>query len=59
MISDKINNVAPIKDNKQDWFDNEITDAIKIREKYFKKIKKTNLQIDYNFYIKAKFIPKN
>ena len=59
MIPDKINNVTPIKDNKQDWFDNEIADALKIREKYFKKVKKTNLQIDYNFYIEAKIIPKN
>ena len=59
MIPDKINNVTPIKDNKQDWFDNETADALKIREKYFKKVKKTNLQIDYNFYIEAKFIPKN
>ena len=40
MIPDKINNVTPIKDNKQDWFDNEIADALKIREKYFKKVKK-------------------
>ena len=29
--------------------------AIKIREKYFKKLKKSNLQIDYNFYIEVKY----
>ena len=28
---------------------------MKIREKYLKKFKKSNLQIDYNFYIEAKY----
>ena len=37
-----------IKNNTQEWFDNEIAEAIKTREKYFKKLKKSNLQIDYN-----------
>ena len=41
-ISDTIDNVARIKEiriknNTQEWFDNEIAEAIKIREKYFKK----------------------
>ena len=59
-ISDTIDNVAPIKEiriknNTQEWFDNEIAEAIKIREKYFKKFKKSNLQIDYTFYIEAKY----
>ena len=59
-ISDTIDRVAPmkeirIKNNTQEWFDNEIAEAIKIREKYFKKFKKSNLQIDYNFYIEAKY----
>ena len=49
-ISDTMDNVAPIKEiriknNKQKWFDNEITEAMKTREKYFKKFKKLNLQI--------------
>ena len=57
-ISDTIDNVAPIKEirikNKtQEWFDNETAEAIKTREKYFKKFKKSNLQIGYNFYIGA------
>ena len=39
-ISDAIDNVAPIKtlrinNNSQDWFDSEIAEAIKLREKYF------------------------
>ena len=39
----------------QEWFENKIAEAIKIREKYFKKFKKSNLQIDYNFYIEEKY----
>ena len=55
-----IDSVAPInelriKNNTQGWFDNEIADAIKIRDKYFKKFKKSNLHIDYDFYIEAKY----
>ena len=42
-ISDRIDSVAPIKiirikNNTQEWFHNEISEAIKIREKYFKKV---------------------
>ena len=59
-VSDTIDNVAPIKEiriknNTQDWFDNEIAEAIKTKEKYLKKIKKSNLQIDHNFYTEAKY----
>ena len=58
-ISNTIDSVAPIKEvriknNTQGWFDHEIVDAIKIRDKYFKKFKKSNLHIDYDFYIEAK-----
>ena len=47
-ISETINNVAPVKEiriknNTQEWFDNEIAEALKIREKYFKKFKKSNV----------------
>ena len=56
-ISDAIDNVAPIKtlrikNNSQDWFDSEIAEAIKLRENYFKKFKKSSLHI---FYIEAKY----
>ena len=59
-ISDTIDNVAPVKEiriknNTQDWFNNEVAEAIKTREKYLKKFKKSNLQIDYNFYIETKY----
>ena len=54
-ISDTVDSVAPIneigiKNNTKEWFNNEIEEAIKIRQKYFKKFKNSNLQIDYNFY---------
>ena len=59
-ISDTIDNVAPIKEiriknNTQEWFDNEIAKAIKTREKYSKKFKESNLQLNYDFYIEAKY----
>ena len=59
-ISDTIDNVAPIKEiriknNTEEWFDNEIAEAIKTREKYFKKFEISNLQINYNVYIEAKY----
>ena len=59
-ISNTIDSVVPIKElriknNTQGWFDSEIADDIKIRDKYFKKFKKSNLHIDYDFYIEAKY----
>ena len=59
-ISDTIDSVAPIKEiriknNTKEWFNNEIKEAIKIRQKYFKKFKNSNLQIDYNFHLEAKY----
>ena len=41
-ISNTIDNISPIneiriKNNTQDWFDNEIAEAMKTREKYLKK----------------------
>ena len=59
-ISDTTDNVAPIKEikiknNTQEWFDNEVAEAIKTREKYVKTLKKSNLPIDYNLHIEAKY----
>ena len=44
-ISEILDNVAPIKEiriknNTHEWFDNEIGETIKTREKYFKKFRK-------------------
>ena len=34
---------------------NEIAEAIKTREKFFSKFKNSNLQINYDLYIEAKY----
>ena len=59
-ISNTIDSVAPIKELRiksktQGWLDNETADAIKIRDKYFKKFKKSNLHIDNDFSVEAKY----
>ena len=50
-----INKVAPIKErrikhNSQEWFDGEISEAIKNRDKLLKKIKRSRLHIDKELY---------
>ena len=50
-----IDKVAPIKErrvkqNSQEWFDGEITDEIKNRDKLFKKFKNSKLHIDKDIY---------
>ena len=50
-----IDKVAPIKgrqikENSQEWFDGEIADEIKNREKLFKKFKKSKLHVDKDIY---------
>ena len=46
-----VNKIAPFKDlriknNTQDWLDDEVTEAIKLREKRLKYFKSTKLHID-------------
>ena len=53
MLHQKKKKEFRIKNNTQEWFDNEIAEAINIREKYFKNFKKKSNH--YNFYIKAKY----
>ena len=55
-----VNKIAPfkdlrIKDNTQDWFDDEVAKAIKLREKRLKQFKSTKLHIDENLYKEAKY----
>ena len=55
-----VDKVAPFKDlriknNTQDWFDEEITEAIKIREKRLKQLESTRLQIHEELYKEAKY----
>ena len=54
-ITSVIDKVAPIKErrvkrNSQEWFDGEIADEIKNRDKLFKKFKKSKLHIDKDIY---------
>ena len=50
-----INKVAPIKErtikhNSQEWFDGEISEAVKNRDKLYKKFKRSTLPIDKELY---------
>ena len=59
-IMSVMNKVAPIKErqvkqNSQEWFDGEIADEIKNRDKLFKKSKKSKLQIDKDTYNAARY----
>ena len=54
-----IDKVAPMKErrikhNSQEWFDGEISESIKNRDKLLKKIKKSRLHIDKELYNKKK-----
>ena len=55
-----VNKIAPfrdlrIKDNTQDWFDDEVAKAIKLKEKRLKQFKSTELDIDEDLYKEAKY----
>ena len=55
-----VNKIAPfrdlrIKNNTQDWFDDEVAKAIKRREKRLKHFKSTKLYIDEDLYKEAKY----
>ena len=55
--SDVINKIAPIKEiciknNTAEWFDEEVLEGIKIRDKLFKKFKKSKSNIDNTNYKK-------
>ena len=59
-ISSVVDKIASFKDqriknNTQDWFDNDVTKAIKLREKRFKQLKSTKLHIDEDLYKEAKY----
>ena len=52
-----IDKVAPVKNkrikrNSQEWFGSEISEKLIIRDKIFKKYKKTRLQVDNKRFIK-------
>ena len=56
--------IAPLKKSKiknksQDWFDREIAEKIAIRDKLFKKFKKSRLHVDNEIYLESKKEVKN
>ena len=44
-----------IKGNTQKWFDSEVLEKLNARDKLFKKVKKSRLNIDKELYKKAKY----
>ena len=55
-----IDKVAPMKErrvkqNSQEWFDGEIADEIKNRDRLFKTFKKSKLHIDKDIYNAARY----
>ena len=58
-----VDKIAPFKDlrvknNTQDWFDDEVYEAIKLREKRLKLFKSTKLNIHEELYKDAKYLAK-
>ena len=45
-----------IKNNTQDWFDDEVSEAIKLREKCHKHFKSTKLHVDEELYKESKYL---
>ena len=59
-----IDKVAPAKSkkierNSQEWFDSEISEKLIIRDKLFKKYKKTRLHVDKEIYKRARYSVQN
>ena len=59
-ILSMVNKIAPFKDliiktNTQDWFDDEVAKALKLREKCLKQFKSTKLHIDEGLNKEAKY----
>ena len=55
-----VDKIAPFKDlrvknNTRDWFDDEVTEAIQLREKRLKHFKSTKLCVDEELYKEAKY----
>ena len=44
-----------MKGNTQKWFDGEVLEKLNLRNKLFKKFKKSRLRIDKEFYKKSKY----
>ena len=57
-VADKIASFKDLrtKNNTQDWFDDEVAEAIKLKEKCLKNFKSTKLHIDEELYKKSKYL---
>ena len=63
-LVDVTDKVAPVKSkgikkNSQEWFDSEISEKLIIRDKLFKKYKKTRLHVDKEIYKRARYSVQN
>ena len=63
-LMEVIDNLAPfknkrIKRNSQEWFDSKISEKLIIRDKFFKKYKKTRLHVDKEIYKRARYGVQN
>ena len=63
-LMEVIDKVAPVKNerikrNFQEWFDSEISEKLIIRDKFFKKCKKTRFHIDKEIYKRARYSVQN
>ena len=63
-LMEVIDNLAPfknkrIKRNSQEWFDSKISEKLIIRDKFFKKYKKTRLHVDKEIYKRAPYGVQN
>ena len=63
-LMEVIDKVSPIKNkrikrNSQEWFDSEISEKLIIRDKFFKKYKKTRLHVDKQIYKRARYSVQN
>ena len=63
-LMEVIDKVAPVKSkrikrNSQEWFDSEISEKLIIRDKLFKKYKKTRLHVDKEIYKRARYSVQN
>ena len=46
-------NTERVKGNSQEWFDGEVLESIALRDKLFKKFKRSKLNVDKEIYNKA------
>ena len=63
-LMEVIDKVAPVKNkrikrNSEEWFDSEISEKLIIRDKVFKKYKKTRLHVDKEIYKRARYSVQN